>query len=178
MKKLASTFATIVINTAFTLPVYAGAAAATPTAAQEQPTQTLPLFALKRAATEQSIDTNIDRPIIVQFWATWCKNCGETMAFLDKRNNADFNTKFYTVAVDDEASAIKAYLNAKIPAAQSQRMLTNTFIDADASFAKQNQVSALPHVVVMDTSGKILLRHIGHPDEATLAKMRALIVKS
>lgn len=145
--------------------------------ADSSKTNQMPMFALKRAAQPAATETSIDRPIIVQFWATWCKTCGETMAFLDKRNAAEFNTKFYTVAVDDEPSAVKAYLGKKLPD-QQDRMMQNTFIDTDANFAKANNVSSLPHVVVMDATGKILMRHVGHPDDAALEKMRKLIVKS
>lgn len=120
--------------------------------------------------------STISKPIVVQFWATWCKTCGETMALLDKQNQQDWQTNFYTVAVDDEASAVKAYL-AKV-SLQSAKILANTFIDADAKFAKQCKVSALPHIVVMSSTGEILMRHIGHPEASVIAKMRGLILKS
>lgn len=149
---------------------------ATSVTAVADSSKSIPLFTLKRASTK-TVDLKVEKPIIVQFWATWCKTCGDTMAFLDKRNASDFKTKFFTVAVDDEESAIKAYLSKKLPT-QHERMMDNTFIDKDASFAKQSEVNSLPHVVVMDVDGKILMRHVGHPDEATLEKMRKLIVKS
>ena len=122
---------------------------------------------------QQSNGNGKARPVLINFWATWCVPCREEFPDLVAVNQK-FSTRgldFFTVSVDEpeliatdvpaflremKATAIPAYiLNAPDPAAAIDTI--------DATWT-----GALPATFLFDKSGKLVFKHTGRIKPAEL----------
>lgn len=112
------------------------------------------------------------KPLLVNFWATWCPPCIEELPLLDRfyRDNAGSGWQVLGLAID-QPSAVKAFLQ-KMPL---------TFPNALAGFGGTelgkslgNLSGALPFSVVLGTSGNVLQRKMGQVKPDDLAQWRHL----
>ncbi len=107
------------------------------------------------------------KPLLINFWATWCPPCIEELPLLDRfyRDNAASGWQVLGLAID-QPSAVKAFLQ-KMPI---------TFPNALAGFGGTelgkslgNLSGALPFTVVLGEAGSVLQRKMGQvkPDDLT-----------
>ncbi len=107
------------------------------------------------------------KPLLVNFWATWCPPCIEELPLLDAfyQQNKARNWQLLGVAVD-QPSAVRKWLQAKplsFPVAMAG--LTGT----DLSKSLGNLAGGLPFSVVFGASGTVLHRKTGKVSEQDLA---------
>lgn len=110
-------------------------------------------------------DAKNARPLLVNFWATWCDPCREEFPDLVKVD-ADYRKKgldFIAISLDDESdlnTAVPAFLKemkAKMPA-----YLLNVSDPEPAIIAvDKNWGGALPATFLYDAQGKVVFRHFG-----------------
>ncbi len=122
---------------------------------------------------QQANESNKARPILINFWATWCVPCREEFPDLVEIN-AKYRPRgldFFTVSVDEpelittdvpaflremKATAIPAYLlNAPDPAAAIDTI-------------DKTWTGALPATFLFDKSGKLVFKHTGRIKPAEL----------
>lgn len=98
------------------------------------------------------------RPIILNFWATWCAPCRQEMPVLQELYTARQDTGLIILAINEDdhgnADAIRAYMN--------QAGLTfRALLDPQGKVATLYNVVVLPSTVFINTTGKIIATHIG-----------------
>lgn len=105
----------------------------------------------KAAAPETSA-----RPIVLDFWATWCGVCLRGLPALEELRKSHPEVNVISVNLDDAAVARKIF-DAK---GYGLRLLFD-----DGLVSQRFNVSALPHLVVIGVDGKV--HHVvrGHPGE-------------
>ena len=123
-------------------------------------------------------DAKNARPLLVNFWATWCDPCREEFPDLVKVD-ADYRKRgldFIAVSLDDESdlkTAVPAFLRemrAKMPA-----YLLNVSDPEPAIIAvDKNWGGALPATFLYDGQGKVVFRHFGR---VKTPELRAAIEK-
>ena len=123
------------------------------------------------------------RPLLVNFWATWCDPCREEFPDL-VRIDADYRAKglnFVAVSLDDVTdikTTVPQFLkemNAKMPVVLLNINDPEPAIKVvDATWDGQ-----LPATFLYDTSGKIVFKHFGRvkPDELRAAIDKAMSSK-
>ncbi len=112
------------------------------------------------------------KPLLVNFWATWCPPCIEELPLLDRfyRDNAANGWQVLGLAVD-QPSAVKAFLQ-KTPLSFPSGLAG--FGGTELGKALGNVSGALPFTVVLGAAGSVLQRKMGkvHPED--LAQWRQL----
>jgi thiol-disulfide isomerase/thioredoxin len=99
------------------------------------------------------------KPLIVNFWATWCPPCVEEMPLLDAfyRQHAANGWQMVGLAADN-ASAVKKFLG-KTPVQFPTPLAGLAGIELSRTLG--NLTGALPFTVVINSQGAIALRHMG-----------------
>lgn len=115
--------------------------------------------------------TNDGKPIIISFWATWCKPCiTELIAIADVYETWQKETgvKLIAVTIDDARNAPKVG-----PFVNGKGWDYNVLIDQNQDFKRALNVNTIPHVFVVDGKGKIVYQHAGYypGSEADLYKI-------
>jgi thiol-disulfide isomerase/thioredoxin len=113
----------------------------------------------------QSLAIYKGRPIVVNFWASWCGPCVEEMPELSalQREYAKKGIQFVGLGVDSAAN-IKTFLK-KVPV--DYPIYIAGFGGADVARAFGNNAGGLPYTVVIDANGTVRATKLGQikPDE-------------
>ncbi|GGZ65318.1 thioredoxin [Lysobacter xinjiangensis] len=127
----------------------------------------LPAIALPTldGETRHLADLAAGRPLLVNFWASWCRPCLEEMPALDafaRRQGAN-GVQVVGIALD-EADAVRSFLDAR-PVGYT--VLVDSPGPADSSVRLGNARGVLPYSVLVGTDGRILKQWAGplEPDD-------------
>ena len=99
-----------------------------------------------------------DKPVLLYFWATWCKPCRKTqpkVATLAKKYKDRVKVVGINVGGLDSPKDIRKYIS-------RQRITYTMLIDHNDEAVKAYSVSAIPVIILLDTTGKILF-HDNNP---------------
>lgn len=104
------------------------------------------------------------KPLVVNFWATWCPPCREEMPLLDRAAGEHPDVQFVGISVD-RADAVRAYTQAHHP----RYPLPVTGLDlAPLAGELGNSAMALPFSVFIDAAGKVRHTKLGALKETEL----------
>ena len=131
----------------------------------------------ENAVTIQDLDGNaVDlgrwvgkRPVIVEFWATWCPICIDTLKWM--KGPLGSNARVVAVAVDSEPKDIKEIV-------QKIRPRAKVVIASPELRRAFNGPPAVPTLLIADAAGKIVKTFYGAPPDLhaqvarELAKLR------
>jgi cytochrome c biogenesis protein CcmG/thiol:disulfide interchange protein DsbE len=116
-----------------------------------------PQFTLKRAGSGDSIglDSFRGKPVVVNFWATWCAPCWEEHPILNETSRMlGDRVKFVGVVFQDDEAKILGFL-AQRGAAYP------TVIDDRGKTAIAYGVGGVPETFILDANGTIVAKHDG-----------------
>lgn len=112
------------------------------------------------------------KPLLVNFWATWCPPCVEELPLLNAFYRAQVSRGWQVLGLAvDQPSAVRSFLQ-KLPLDFPVGMagLAGTQLSRDLG----NPTGGLPYTVVMGTDGTVLHRKIGKVSESDLAQWAQL----
>ena len=118
------------------------------------------------------------RPLLVNFWATWCDPCREEFPDL-VRVDAEFRPRgldFITVSADDVSelkTGVPAFLR-KMNATMPSYILNTPNVEAAMSLVDPRWGGELPATFLLDREGKVVFKHFGR---VKLAELRPAIEK-
>lgn len=103
---------------------------------------------------------NEGKPIVINFWATWCKPCVLELNtiqddFEDLQNET--GVKFIAVSIDDIRNEAKV-----APFVKSRGWLYDILLDSNEDLKRALGVQNPPHTFVLDGNGKIVWQHMGY----------------
>ncbi len=106
--------------------------------------------------------SNNGKPIIISFWATWCKPCvKELNAIADEYEDWQEETgvKLIAVSVDDtrSMSRVKPFVNGK-------GWEYEILLDPNGDFKRAMNVINVPHTFIIDGKGNIVWKHASYSD--------------
>jgi cytochrome c biogenesis protein CcmG/thiol:disulfide interchange protein DsbE len=124
-----------------------------------------PPFSLPRVAggPEVSLAALRGKPVVINFWATWCVPCFEEHAVLLQGARANPDVQFLGVVYEDEAEQVNAYL-------QRQGSAFPSLLDPGDRTAIAFGVFGVPETYFVDAAGTIVAKFVGPLSEATLAE--------
>lgn len=106
--------------------------------------------------------TNNGKPIIISFWATWCKPCLRELKALHEEY-ADWQdetgVRIIIVSIDQAQDAQKVK-----PLVDGFGWEFDVLLDPSGDFKRAMGVQSIPHVFVLDGKGKIVHNHVGYTD--------------
>ena len=108
------------------------------------------------------------KPLLVNFWATWCPPCVEELPLLDRffKQNTAKNWQVLGLAID-QPSAVRAFLH-RTPVSFPIGLAGLGGTELSKAFG--NSSGGLPFSVVIDPAGAVLQRRIGRVTAADLAR--------
>ena len=106
--------------------------------------------------------SNDGNPIIISFWATWCKPCLRELKAIHEVY-ADWQdetgVKMYIVSIDQAQDANKVK-----PLVDGFGWEYEVLLDPNGDFKRAMNVQNVPHVFVINGKGKIVYNHAGYVD--------------
>lgn len=103
---------------------------------------------------------NDGKPMVVSFWATWCKPCvRELNAINDQIVDWEEETGVKVVAISIDDSRQSARVR---PFVASQGWEYDIYLDENSELRRALNVNNIPHTFLLDGAGKIVWQHNGY----------------
>lgn len=98
-------------------------------------------------------------PVLLSFWATWCKPCLEEMAEFQKIYSAYKDKGFNLIAISTDAEKTVAKVK---PYIKSKGYDFTVLLDTNSDVARKYYAQQIPYTVLLDKNGKIVYSHLGY----------------
>ena len=105
---------------------------------------------------------NNGNPIVISFWATWCKPCiKELNAIAEEYEDwvDETGVKIIAVSIDDSRNMAKVK-----PRVNAEMWEYEIYIDPNKDFARAMGVGPVPHTFLIDGNKNIVWQHTGYAD--------------
>jgi cytochrome c biogenesis protein CcmG/thiol:disulfide interchange protein DsbE len=106
--------------------------------------------------TSDSI-TNNGKPIIISFWATWCKPCVRELTTISDVYDdwvTETGVKLYAVSVDDSRS-----MTLVGPMVNGKGWDFTVLLDPNSDFKRAMNVGPIPHTFLLNGKGEVVFQH-------------------
>jgi thiol-disulfide isomerase/thioredoxin len=101
-----------------------------------------------------------DGPVILDFWATWCKPCNKALPKLQKlADKYEGRVQVITISIDDPRSRAKI-----APTVRSMGVQLPVLLDGDKTVASLYRVASVPSTFLIAQDGRIAAVHSGYRD--------------
>ena len=96
------------------------------------------------------------KPVLINFWATWCPPCRDEMPYLQQIYEEWSGKGLVVLAIDigESPSKVKEFL-------QSQELSLPVLLDAKENVAREYNITGIPTTFFIDKDGTIQVKLIG-----------------
>ena len=101
--------------------------------------------------------SNDGKPIVISFWATWCKPCRLELSTIAEEYDDwqdETGVKLIAVSVDDQRN-----INKVKPVVNSSGWDYDIWLDPNGDFKRAMGVNNVPHTFLIDGNGNIVYSH-------------------
>lgn len=119
--------------------------------------QNITLKALDGSTIQTSAIQNDGKPMIISFWATWCKPCNRelnTIKEVYEEWQEETGVKLVAISIDDARSA-----NRVKPWVDGNGWEYEVYLDPNQDFKRAMNVVNVPHTFVINGKGEIIWQH-------------------
>ena len=122
--------------------------------------QNISLKDIDGQTVQSSVIQNNGKPIIISFWATWCKPCNlelNTIKEVYDEWQEETGVKLVAISIDDARSAARVK-----PWVDGKDWPFEVYLDQNRDFARALHVGPNPpHTFVVNSEGEIVWQHTG-----------------
>jgi cytochrome c biogenesis protein CcmG, thiol:disulfide interchange protein DsbE len=101
--------------------------------------------------------SNNGKPIIISFWATWCKPCISELTTINEVYSdwqKETGVKLVAVSIDDARSSTKV-----LPLVNAKAWDYEVLLDQNGDFKRAMNVNVVPHTFLINGNGEIVWQH-------------------
>ena len=104
-------------------------------------------------------------PVLISFWATWCKPCAEELSKKIYKEFEPKGLKIIAISTDNEKTVSKVK-----PFVKSRAYPFEILLDPNSEVARKYYAYNIPYSVLLDKNGTIVYSHLGYMkgDELTV----------
>jgi peroxiredoxin len=128
-------------------------------------TQTIPSVDLKTTdgkTINSSTFSNNGKPMVINFWATWCKPCVLELSNMDELYDTwvkETGVKVIAISIDDTRSMSRV-----APFVSGKGWKYEVYIDPNSDFKRAMNVPNVPHTFLIDGKGNVVWQHTSYAD--------------
>lgn len=119
--------------------------------------QNITLKSLDGKTVESSVIQNDGKPMIISFWATWCKPCNRelnTIKEVYEEWQEETGVKLVAISIDDSRSASRVK-----PHVDGNGWEYEVYLDQNQEMKRAMQVVNVPHTFLVNGNGEIVWQH-------------------
>jgi len=118
---------------------------------------------------------NDGKPIILDFWATWCAPCKKELNEISDKYEEwqkETGVKLIAISIDDQRNSpkVKPYL-------ESKEWNYEVYLDENQDFKRAMNVNNVPHIFVLNGSGEIVWQTNVYNQNGGVEKLHDVISK-
>lgn len=115
---------------------------------------------LKGNSVDASTFENDGKPMIISFWATWCKPCIRELNAINDQYvdwQEETGVKLIAISIDDSRLSSKVR-----PFVSSQGWEYDVYLDENSELKRALGVNNIPHTFLLNGKGEIVWQHNGY----------------
>lgn len=138
--------------------------------------ENITLKALDGSSVQSSVIQNDGKPVIVSFWATWCKPCNRELNAIKEvyeEWQEETGVKLVAISIDDARSASRVK-----PHVDGNGWEYEVYIDQNQDLKRAMNVVNVPHTFILNGQGEIVWQHTSYvegSEEEMIETVKSLI---
>jgi len=106
--------------------------------------------------------SNDGKPMVINFWATWCKPCVRELSNIAELYPDwvdETGVKVIAISIDDSRTMTRV-----APFVNGKGWEYEVYIDPNGDFKRAMNVPNVPHTFLIDGNGKVVFQHTSYTD--------------
>ena len=116
------------------------------------------------------------KPVVVNFWASWCSPCKYEMPYFQEATNK-YNNEDLEILMINVTDGMRETKESAEEFMEKEGYNMNVMFDIDLDAANKYQLNGIPRTIFMDKEGNLVYDHVGIMDEEMLNENINKIIK-